>query len=190
MDRLRQLPGVVAVAAISHPPLGNAVNRYDFCSDVHAEHCLQQTTLNPNSYHVTPGYFATLGQSLVEGRDFTSSDNGSRHVAIVNRLFAEREWPGQSAIGHRIKTSELNAWSTVVPVLAASLALLILPSLVAIALPARRAAHLDPSRPCAASEASSSFQIFSLSCRKPSPASDSPMNTPSTGAKIKRERTP
>src|SRR5581483_4986243 len=99
IERLRQLPGVVSVAATNHPPLGNAVNRYDFCSDVHAEHCLQQTTLNPDSYHVTHGYFSTVGQKLVEGRDFSSADDGSRHVAIVNRLLAEREWPGESAIG-------------------------------------------------------------------------------------------
>lgn len=116
VERLRRLPGVVAVAATNHPPLGNAVNRYDFCSDVHAEHCAQQTTLNPDSYHVTPRYFATVGQPLPQGRDFTSADNGSRHVAIVNRLLAEREWPGESAIGHRVKTGDLNAWATVVGV--------------------------------------------------------------------------
>ena len=116
VERLRQLPGVQAVAATNHPPLGSAVNRYDFCSDVHAADCMQQTTLNPDSYHVTPGYFATIGQAIVEGRDFTSADNSQRHVVIVNRLLAEREWPGQSAIGRRVKTSEINDWATVVGV--------------------------------------------------------------------------
>lgn len=116
IDKLRQLPGVVSVAATNHPPLGNAVNRYDFCSDVHAEHCVQQTTLNPDSYHVTPDYFSTVGQTVLEGRDFTSADNGSRHVAVVNRLLAEREWPGESAIGHRVKTGDIKSWATVVGV--------------------------------------------------------------------------
>ncbi len=77
---------------------------------------MQQTTLNPDSYHVTPGYFATIGQAIVEGRDFTSADNSQRHVVIVNRVLAEREWPGQSAIGHRVKTGEVNDWATVVGV--------------------------------------------------------------------------
>jgi predicted permease len=113
---LRQLPGVEAVAATNHPPLGSAVNRYDFCSDAHPDQCQQHATLNPDSYHVTPGYFSTVGQPLLQGRDFTTRDNGERHVAIVNRLLAEREWPGQDAIGHRIKTGEINDWATVVGV--------------------------------------------------------------------------
>jgi predicted permease len=116
VERLRQLHGVEAVGASNHPPLGNAVNRYDFCSDVHAENCLQQTTLNPDSYHITPGYFATVGQPLLEGRSFTSVDNGQRHVAIVNQFLAQREWPGQSAIGHRVKTGDIKDWATVVGV--------------------------------------------------------------------------
>jgi predicted permease len=116
VERLRQLPGVTSVAATNHPPLGSAVNRYDFCSDVHADDCLRQTTLNPDSYHVTPGYFSTVGQTILEGRDFTSADNGERHVAIVNRALAEREWPGQSAIGHRVKTGDIEEWTTVVGV--------------------------------------------------------------------------
>ncbi len=113
---LRQLPGVQAVASTNHPPLGNAVNRTDFCSDAHPDQCRQHATLNPNSYHVTPGYFATVQQPLLEGRDFTSADNGDHHVVIVNRALAEREWPGQSVIGRRIKTGELNDWATVVGV--------------------------------------------------------------------------
>lgn len=114
--RLSQLPGVRSVAAVNHPPLGNAVNRYGFCSDVHADQCRQQTTLNPDSYHVTPGYFVTVGQNILEGRDFTRADNGQRHVAIVNRFLAEREWPGQSAIGHRVKTGDIEGWATVIGV--------------------------------------------------------------------------
>jgi len=115
-QRLRQLPGVIAVSATNHPPLGNAVNRYDFCSDVHVNNCQKQTTLNPNSYHVLPGYFATVGQTLLAGRGFTSADNGQRHVVIVNQFLAEREWPGESAIGHRIKTGDIEEWATVVGV--------------------------------------------------------------------------
>ena len=116
VERLRQLPGVESVGASNHPPLGNAVNRYSFCSDVHAENCLQQTTLDPDSYHITPGYFSTVGQPILEGRGFTSADNGQRHVAIVNQFLAQREWAGQSAIGHRVKTSDIEEWATVVGV--------------------------------------------------------------------------
>ena len=118
---LRQLPGVLSVALTDHPPLGHAINRYTFCSDSHPEQCKQQVNINPNSYAISPGYFATIGQSMVEGRDFNPADDGRNHVAIVNQALAAREWPGQSALGHRLLTDEIytgkgETWSTVVGV--------------------------------------------------------------------------
>jgi putative ABC transport system permease protein len=118
---LRQLPGAVSVALTDHQPLGHAVNRYDFCSDVHPEECKQQVNINPNSYAIGPAYFSTIGQSLLEGRDFNVADDGRNHVVIVNQALAAREWPGQSALGHRVHTGEIHtpegeSWATVVGV--------------------------------------------------------------------------
>ena len=122
---LRQLPGVLSVARTDHPPLGHAINRYDFCSDAHQEQCQQQVNINPNSYAISPGYFSTVGQAFLEGRDFSDADDGRNHVAIVNQALAVREWPGQSALGHRVKTGEIHVpedvpenqrWATVVGV--------------------------------------------------------------------------
>src|SRR5579872_5129878 len=118
---LRQLPGVVAVAFTDHQPLGHSVNRYDFCSDAHPEQCKEQVNINPNSYAISAGYFSTIGQALLEGRDFNAADDGRNHVVIVNRALAEREWPGQSALGHRVHTGEIHvpegkSWATVVGV--------------------------------------------------------------------------
>jgi predicted permease len=118
---LHPLPGVVSVAVTDHPPLGHAVNRYDFCSDAHPEQCSQQVNINPNSYAISPGYFSTIGQSLLEGRDFNAADDGRNHVVIVNQALAAREWPGQSALGHRVHTGEIHiaqgqSWATVVGV--------------------------------------------------------------------------
>jgi predicted permease len=118
---LRQLPGVLSVALTDHPPLGHAINRYTFCSDSHPEQCKQQVNINPNSYAISPGYFATIGEPLVNGRDFNPADDGRNHVAIVNQALAAREWPGQSALGHRLLTDEIytgkgETWSTVVGV--------------------------------------------------------------------------
>jgi len=118
---LRQLPAVASVALTDHQPLGHAVNRYTFCSDVHPEQCKQQVNINPNSYAISPGYFSTIGQSLLEGRDFNAADDGRNQVAIVNQALAAREWPGQSALGHRVHTGEIHTpagdnWATVVGV--------------------------------------------------------------------------
>jgi predicted permease len=120
-DSLRQMPGVVSVAFTDHQPLGHAVNRYTFCSDLHPEQCGRQVNINPNSYAVSPAYFSTVGQPLLEGRDFNAADDGRNHVAIVNQALAAREWPGQSALGHRVHTGEIHipegeSWATVVGV--------------------------------------------------------------------------
>jgi len=121
-EDVRQLPGVEAASLTDHVPLGHAINRYDFCSDLHPEECNLQVKINPNSYVVSSGYFSTIRQPMLEGRDFNTADDGRNPVAIVNQALAEREWPGQSALGHRVRTGEVKdkdgheVWSTVVGV--------------------------------------------------------------------------
>ncbi len=49
---------------------------------------------------VSPGYFATIGQTLLSGRDFSEEDNANTHgVAIVNQAFVRRFFPGQDPLG-------------------------------------------------------------------------------------------
>jgi predicted permease len=121
-EEIERLPEVESVAWTDHVPLGHAVNRYDFCSDLHLDQCRLQVNLNPNSYVVSSGYFSTIGQPLMEGRDFNAGDDGRNPVVIVNRALADREWPGQSALGHRIRTGEVKdsdrkaVWATVIGV--------------------------------------------------------------------------
>ena len=46
---------------------------------------------------VTPGYFAALGQRVVEGREFTPQDGtGGQKVAMVNREFSRRYLDGRA----------------------------------------------------------------------------------------------
>ena len=54
---------------------------------------------------VSPGYFSTIGTPLVRGRDFTDLDD-HRHprVLIVNQAFADKFFPGESALGKRIES--------------------------------------------------------------------------------------
>jgi predicted permease len=55
---------------------------------------------------VSPGYFRTLGMQLKAGRDFTYRDDlTSPPVAIVDEAFAEQFFPGESALGSKIKPS-------------------------------------------------------------------------------------
>jgi len=51
---------------------------------------------------ISPGYFATLGLPILEGRNFTLADAAnSPRVAVVNETMARRFFPGESAIGKR-----------------------------------------------------------------------------------------
>jgi putative ABC transport system permease protein len=56
-------------------------------------------------HHVTPGYFSTLGISLLDGRDFTAHDDKRQlHFSVlVSDSVARRLWPGTRAIGKRLK---------------------------------------------------------------------------------------
>ena len=116
VDALGHLPGITSVAATKNPPLGFAINQYDFCSDGHLDQCANPTVIAPDSYDITNGYFTTVEQPLLGGRDFTWADNAGLPVVIVNQVLAQREWKGKSPIGHRIRTGELNGWATVVGV--------------------------------------------------------------------------
>jgi putative ABC transport system permease protein len=52
---------------------------------------------------VTPGYFETLGQPLLAGRDFTAADDSAGPgVIIVNRAFVEAMFKGAPAVGRRL----------------------------------------------------------------------------------------
>ena len=52
---------------------------------------------------IAPGYFATLGTTLIAGRDFTRGDSrGAERVVIVNQTLAERFFSGQNPLGRRV----------------------------------------------------------------------------------------
>jgi len=54
---------------------------------------------------VMPGYFRTLRIPLLEGRDFSEVDTRptSAPVIVVSQSFARATWPGESAIGRRVR---------------------------------------------------------------------------------------
>ncbi|MDB6095348.1 MAG: macB 17 [Verrucomicrobia bacterium] len=77
---------------------------------------------NANFENVTDGYFATLGQRLLEGRDFTMADNDVKlPVAVVNATFAHQHFGNESPLGRRFRTVGNNGtlfdpWRTIIGV--------------------------------------------------------------------------
>jgi len=53
---------------------------------------------------VTPGWFATYGTTLVNGRDFTATDRkGAPAVVIVNQAFVTKFLPGANPLGRTLR---------------------------------------------------------------------------------------
>jgi predicted permease len=114
------LPGVRSVGAISHVPYDQVPNWGGPYLPEGKEDVSAARVADTRS--VTPGFFETVGATLLEGRYFTEDDtSGSRGVAIVDQLLAERTWPGQPAIGKRMRVDSQTSgapseWVTVVGV--------------------------------------------------------------------------
>ena len=100
LDRVEAIPGVTAVAGTTSPPIIGA----EIWMAILPE---GQEPGEENNYQadnrVSPGYFRTIGSTLIRGREFTrADDNGASH-AIVNEAFAERYWPGEDPLGKRFQ---------------------------------------------------------------------------------------
>ncbi len=66
---------------------------------------------------VEPGYLATIGARIVQGRALTDADERSPdRVAIVNEHVAQSYWPGHSAVGECVMLGDENECTTVVGV--------------------------------------------------------------------------
>jgi|HubBroStandDraft_3_1064219.scaffolds.fasta_scaffold05832_1 predicted permease len=117
--RLREVPGVVAVGGTSIQPLYTGTNAAAFnvegkpAADARGYHLLHHRV-------VTPGYLESLRVPLAAGRFPSDRDvAGAPAVVVVSRSLAERYWPGESALGKRIKRGRYDSprpWLTVVGV--------------------------------------------------------------------------
>jgi putative ABC transport system permease protein len=100
VSRIRVLPGFEQSAATSVVPIsGDRWNdRFRFVGANPAGQFLS------NFSGVSPGYFRTLGTTLLAGRDFNEHDTpNSAKVAIVNQSFIKKFLNGANPIGKRIR---------------------------------------------------------------------------------------
>ncbi|HVT17776.1 MAG TPA: ABC transporter permease [Thermoanaerobaculia bacterium] len=103
LERLASLPGVTSVAAASFLPLTGfgAANEFTV-EDRPAPSPGQEPVANLR--FVSPGYFSTLKIPLLKGRDLQPLDNlQSPFAVVVNSGTAGRLWPGEDALGKRIR---------------------------------------------------------------------------------------
>jgi len=96
--RLLDHPGVEAVALTSRAPMSINDNNWAVYIDGHQSSAEDRPYVIGGAY-VDAGYFDTLQVRLLEGRLLVPADAEDRRVTVVTRAFAERFWPGDSAIG-------------------------------------------------------------------------------------------
>ena len=101
--RLRSTPGISAAGGTSLLPLTRGLAWTDYLVEGFNED-------NPDARIVAdimttiPGYVEAMGINVIAGRSFTASDEGDPPVVMVNRMFAERFWPAEAAVGKWIAT--------------------------------------------------------------------------------------
>jgi putative ABC transport system permease protein len=116
MDRLAALPGAESVGLVNTLPLDEgaeprmfATERTDAAGPDAVEPLLSTTFAGGD-------YFKTMGIQLLRGSDFVRNANPSSTVeVIVSRSAAELLWPGEDAIGKRLRRSgpDRDSWLTV-----------------------------------------------------------------------------
>ena len=64
---------------------------------------------------VSGGFFKVMGIPIIAGRTFTEADRSNAPpVAIVSLALARKYWPGENAVGQRVRFDTSDPWMTVV----------------------------------------------------------------------------
>jgi putative ABC transport system permease protein len=104
LDRVTNLPGVEGAALTVSLPLRDYTTPMGFVPEGREA---PRPGHEPFAYHniVSADYFSLLGIPIVEGRAFAATDvpAGSPHQIIISESIARQYWPGESAIGRRIR---------------------------------------------------------------------------------------
>jgi putative ABC transport system permease protein len=118
LERVSKLPGVEAAGMVSALPLtggGSGTITVD-------SRAVSGVAASPEADRrpATPGYFQAMGIALVRGRYFDDRDSETAApVAIIDETMANTYWPGDDAVGKRLRFGDSSAktpWMTIVGV--------------------------------------------------------------------------
>jgi putative ABC transport system permease protein len=119
LDKVSGVNGVVSASIASSVPMGGEESNDPVYA---ADKSYREGTLAPLRRYksIAPGYFATMGQRMLAGRDLTWTDiyNGGA-VAIVSENTARDIWGApEAALGKRIRSNKKDDWREVIGVVA------------------------------------------------------------------------
>ena len=102
MERMRAMPGIVAVGAAGEMPLIKSGWQEPLVIEG-ATHSAENERPTIDLRIVTPELFRAMGVPLLQGRDLSEHDRpGSQTVCLVNQALATRFFPGQNPVGQHI----------------------------------------------------------------------------------------
>ncbi|MEX1309870.1 MAG: ABC transporter permease [Candidatus Sulfomarinibacteraceae bacterium] len=114
------VPGVRSVSATSTIPLVGSTSNTGISIEGRPVSSPDETVF-VGAEAIAPDYLETMGIPLLEGRALTAFDRaGSEAAVIINSAMARHFWPGENAIGKRVKygsPESQNPWMTVVGVM-------------------------------------------------------------------------
>jgi putative ABC transport system permease protein len=103
IGRLKALPGVQEVGAVSGLPRGTASARGFNIAIENRPPLALDALLSANIQGATPDYFRAMGVPLIKGRAFTDDDILERQpVVIINETLARRYFPNEDPVGKRL----------------------------------------------------------------------------------------
>ncbi|MCE9669745.1 ABC transporter permease [Myxococcus stipitatus] len=102
VERVSQVPGVQGAGAISDLPMGGA--NIWLSLEVEGRPVPVSERPSVGFQAITPGYLRTLGIPLLQGRDVATTDTAkSEPVVLLNQTAARQHFPGQDAVGQRLR---------------------------------------------------------------------------------------
>lgn len=118
-DQIAAIHGVKSVSIATSLPMDGSRSQ----DPIYAEDkTYREGTIPPLRRYrwIAPGYFATMGERLLAGRDLTWTETyNCRPVALVTENAARDLWGSpQAAIGKRIRTNKKDDWHEVIGVVA------------------------------------------------------------------------
>jgi putative ABC transport system permease protein len=106
LPRVEALPGAASATFVRELPYGRVFNSWNFTLEDRPAPPPERPWWT-NARGVGPGYFATLGIPIRQGRAFERADFvAPARVVVVNEAFVRRNWPQGSALGHRVRAYE------------------------------------------------------------------------------------
>ena len=102
VERTQAIPGVTSAGAISSLPFSGVMSAGSYTIAGRAVPP-GGTPLHAHNDRTTGDYFRAMGIPLVAGRLFADSDTADApRVVVVDRFLAEKQFPGESAIGRQL----------------------------------------------------------------------------------------